>query len=100
MRYVRVSIAGMIAALVVAVPAFAGGSTLLGGYAHTPNNVAGTVAVKVTKTSAPKVIKASPTVKSTGTLPFTGTDLGTFAVAALALAGLGLVFRRLGRQSN
>jgi len=80
----------MAATLVFAVPAFAGGSTLQSGYSHTPHNVAGTVATKVIKKTAPKTVAStSPAVKSAGTLPFTGLDLGVFAVAALALAGLG-----------
>jgi hypothetical protein len=105
MKVVRVSCAGFVAALVVAAPAFAGGdSTLKSGYGSTPHNVAGAVAKspkKVVKKSTKHTVKASsPTVKSKGTLPFTGADLGFVMAGAVALTGTGLVFRRLGRQSN
>jgi hypothetical protein len=96
MQLVRVSIAMVVAALVIAVPAFgAGNSTLKAGYATTPHNVAGAVA------KSPAVTKGAVSpAKSTGTLPFTGTDLGLFAAAAVALGVTGLVFRRLGRQPS
>ena len=102
MKLVRVSFAGVVAALVVAVPAFAGGSTLQSGYPTTPHNVAGAVAKspKVVKKSTKHVKATSPTVKAKGTLPFTGADLGFVVAGAVALTGTGLAFRRLGRQSN
>ena len=92
---VRVSLISLVVALVVAVPAFgASNSTLKSGYSSTPHQVAAAVAKKAPKSSV------LPTVKATGTLPFTGTDLGLFAVGAAVLAGTGLAFRRLGRQND
>lgn len=100
MRHLRLTFAIVAAALVVAVPAYAGGnSTLDNGYPKTPNNVAHNVAGKVkTNKSTPTTPKTA--VKSGGTLPFTGLDLGVFAGAAFVLVGTGFLFRRLGRQSR
>ena len=92
---VRLSLISLVVALVAAVPAFgASNSTLKSGYSSTPHQVAGVVAKKTPKSSV------LPTVKATGTLPFTGTDLGLFAAGAAVLAGTGLAFRRLGRQND
>jgi hypothetical protein len=96
MKHLRLTLAIVAAALVVAVPAYAGGSsTLDNGYPSTPNNVAGTVATKKSSPTTPKTA-----VKSGGTLPFTGLDLGVFAGAGVVLVGTGFLFRRLGRQSR
>jgi hypothetical protein len=93
----RFSLAIVTVVLLAAVPAaFAGGSTLKTGYAKTAHNVAGTVAKKPAKTGS----SATAPVKTTGTLPFTGLDLGLFAGAAIVLTGIGFGFRRLGRQNN
>ena len=92
---VRVSLISLVVALVVAVPAFgASNSTLKSGYGSTPHHVAAAVAKQSPKGAV------LPTVKATGTLPFTGTDLGLFAAGAAVLAGMGLAFRRLGRQND
>jgi hypothetical protein len=40
------------------------------------------------------------TVKAGGTLPFTGTQLGVFALVGLALLATGLVLRSTGRPSQ
>jgi hypothetical protein len=102
MRYVRVSVAAVFAALVFAVPAFAsGGSTLKSAYGSTPHNVGGVVATKTKPTkSTPSKPVTPAVVKSSGTLPFTGIDLGIAAVVAVGLVGTGLAFRRLGRQPS
>jgi hypothetical protein len=96
MTLIRVSLATVAIALLAAVPAYAGGSTLNTGYGSTPQNVAGAVA-KISKPKAP-----SPTTVKTGgsTLPFTGLDLGVFALAAVVLVGTGVAFRRIGRQNS
>jgi hypothetical protein len=83
--------------LLVAVPAYAGGSTLNSGYGSTPGNVAGSVATKTPKKTTPTPTKV---VQSGGTLPFTGVDLGVFGAAAIVLIGTGVAFRRLGRQNG
>lgn len=106
MRYVRVSLAAVVAALVVSVPAFASdNSALKTAYGSTPHNVGAVVATtKPSKKPAVKPSRAKPStpsvVKTSGTLPFTGVDLGVAAAAAVALLGVGLVFRRLGRQPS
>jgi hypothetical protein len=103
MRYVRVSLAAVLAALVVSVPAFASdNSALKSAYGSTPHTVGAVVATtKPSKKPAAKPSRAKPSVvKSSGTLPFTGVDLGVAAAAAVALLGVGLVFRRLGRQPS
>jgi hypothetical protein len=96
MRQIRVSLAIIAVALLAAVPAYAGGSTLNTGYGSTPQNVAGAVA-KISKPKAPSTIA----VKTGGsTLPFTGLDLGLFGLAAAVLVGTGVAFRRIGRQNS
>jgi hypothetical protein len=97
MGRIRLSLAIVTVALLVAVPAaFAGGSTLKTGYASTAHNVAGAVAKKPAKPGS----SAIAPVKTSGTLPFTGLDLGLFAGAAIVLTGIGFGFRRVGRQNN
>jgi hypothetical protein len=92
MKYVRLSVVPAIVVwLVGAGAAFAGNSTLKSGYSTTPKNVAAVVATK------PPSIKH--TVQS-GTLPFTGVNLGLFVAAAVALIVVGLVFRRLARTPS
>jgi hypothetical protein len=93
MSYIRYSLAIAAAVLLVAGPAYAGGSTLQTGYGVTAHNVAGSVA------GASKPSTIAP-VKTSGTLPFTGMDLGFFAGAAIILVGTGIAFRRIGRQNN
>lgn len=99
MQLVRLSIAAAIVALVLAVPAFAGGNSLNGGYPTTPHNVAGAVAKGPSAQAAQAAPTPTPTAKG-GTLPFTGADLGIFVAAAAALTVTGLAFRRFGRQSD
>jgi hypothetical protein len=103
MRRIQISLAAVVIALAVCVPAYASGnSALRSAYGSTPHNV-GAVVAKTTKPKAKPVVKpAKPvaTVRSTGTLPFTGMDLGVGAAAAVALIGAGLAFRRLGRQPS
>jgi hypothetical protein len=98
MTHIRLSLAIVGAALIVAVPAYAGGSTLQSGYGSTPQNVLGTV-VKAPKKANLKATHVAP-VKSSGTLPFTGMDLGLFALVAIVVGGTGVAFRRIGRQSH
>jgi hypothetical protein len=97
MGRIRLGLAIAVVALLVAVPAaYAGGSTLKTGYAPTAHNIAGTVAKKPAKTGQ----SGTAPVKTSGTLPFTGLDLGLFAGAAIVLTGIGFGFRRVGRQNN
>ena len=99
MRIVRVSLCAAVAALVICVPAFASGSgntTLKSAYGSTPHNVSGVVKT----TTKPKPAVKPTAVKTSGTLPFTGVDLGVVAGAAVLLLGVGLAFRRLGRQPS
>ena len=97
MRIVRVSLCAAVAALVICVPAFASGNTTLkSAYGSTPHNVSGVVKT----TTKPKPAVKPSAVKTSGTLPFTGVDLGVVAGAAVVLLGVGLAFRRLGRQPS
>jgi len=95
MRIVRVSLCAAVAALVICVPAFASGNnTLTSAYGSTPHNVSGVVKTTTKPAAKPTAVKTS------GTLPFTGVDLGVVAGAAVLLLGVGLAFRRLGRQPS
>ena len=106
MRRIQISLAAVVIALAVCVPAYASGSSALrSAYGETPHNVSAVVAKRTKPTAKPVRVstpttKSSPTVRSTGTLPFTGLDLGIGSAAAVALIGAGLAFRRLGRQPS
>jgi hypothetical protein len=80
-------------ALLVAVPfaaAAGGSSSVVSGYGQ--QAVAPSIQVK------DKTASLGGTSPSTGTLPFTGTDLGVFAAAGIVLLGVGFGLRRLGRN--
>lgn len=90
MKRVYASLAvAFVVALTVAAAALAGGSTLLSGYGGEAG--AGT-------TLKPKAPTAAPV--SSGTLPFTGTDLAFGGAAGLVLAASGFGLRRLGRNKS
>jgi hypothetical protein len=84
--------------------ALADSSTALDGYGS--NAAKPVVQVKGAsggKTSTtPSTPAAAPVATSSGpsTLPFTGTDIGVFMVAGIALVGLGFGLRRLGRDNS
>lgn len=56
--------------------------TPVGNVMHKPNQILGTVS------------------QSTGTLPFTGLNLATFAVIALLLVAIGFLVTRMSRRSD
>lgn len=78
--------------LVGASAAFADSSTILNGYGSTGSNAV--VEVKGAQAAPPKAVAAS-----TGTLPFTGSELAVVAGGAIVLLGMGLVLRRIGRDN-
>lgn len=73
----------------VAAPAMAQGPTQ-GAYSGSASNQLSQVQ-GVQSTGA---TNGSPTAATSSTLPFTGLDVGLVVVAAIALAGTGLVLRR------
>lgn len=86
-------------ALAVAAPAFAGGGSVLSGHTSQP------AATKALNTKQPKAnvaaaTKSSPTVKSSGTLPFTGLNLAFAAAAGVVLIGAGALLRRAARSDS
>jgi hypothetical protein len=52
------------------------------------------------RTPVAAALAPASTVKAGGTLPFTGTQLGVFALVGLALLATGLVLRSTGRPSQ
>ena len=96
MRYfIVIGVLGI--AMAVAAPAFAGGGSVLSGHTSQP------AATKVLKTKPSKgnvAGAAKPTVKSTGTLPFTGLNLAFAAAAGVVLVGAGALLRRTGRSER
>jgi hypothetical protein len=80
------------AMLVGASAAFADSSTILNGYGSTGSNAV--VEVKGAQASPPKAVAAS-----TGTLPFTGSELGLVVGGGIVLLGMGLALRRIGRDN-
>jgi hypothetical protein len=78
--------------LVGASAAFADSSTILSGYGSTGSNAV--VEVKGAQAAPPTAVAAS-----TGTLPFTGSELAVVAGGAIVLLGMGLVLRRIGRDN-
>ena len=90
-KFVVIGVA--LVALLVAVPfaaAAGGSSSIVNGYGN--QSVAPSIQVK------DKSASLGSTSPSTGTLPFTGTDLGVFAAAGVVLLGVGIGLRRLGRR--
>lgn len=84
-------------ALTFAAPAFAGGGSVFSGHTSQP------AATNVLKTKPSKGSVAgtvSPTVKSSGTLPFTGLNLAFAAAAGVVLVGAGAMLRRSGRNER
>jgi hypothetical protein len=68
--------------------AYAGGSTLKSGYSGSAGAIV----------QAPTKKKSPPTTVPTGSLPFTGMDLGFVAAAGVALTAAGFGLRRFSRQ--
>ena len=100
---IRLSLLVVAAMLVMGGPAYAaGGSALNSAYPSTPHNVAGSVASPPKQpphVATPSSVVVSPAnTQGSGNLPFTGTNLGLFAGAAIVLVALGFGFRRLGRR--
>lgn len=90
-------IAVLAIAITVAAPAFAGGGSVLSGHTAQPGpaNV-----IKPTPAKGGVAGTSHPTVKSTGTLPFTGLNLAFAAAAAVVLVGVGAALRRTGRNDS
>jgi hypothetical protein len=83
MRKIGFSIVSVVAMILVPA-ALAGGGSSVSGY----GGEAGVIGTKVT----------SPTVHSTGSLPFTGMNLAIAGVAAILLIALGVGMRSMSRQ--
>jgi hypothetical protein len=79
----------MVLALGLAPPALAEDGPTLNVY----GGQAGVVQASVAKQGGPP--SAGPASSSTGTLPFTGVELGLFALVGGALVGSGVGLRRL-----
>jgi hypothetical protein len=85
-----------VAVLTTATTAFAGGSSVLSGHTSQPP-AAQVLATQHPKTSAGQV---SPATTKSGTLPFTGMNLGIVAGGALLLIAAGGALRRSSRQKR
>ena len=94
-KRVYVLVAVGVAALVVASAALGGGSLVssYGGQAQQ-------ALVKTSSAAKPAQAQAPAQAKASGTLPFTGLDLGVFVVAGGALVLTGVALRRFGRQKS
>lgn len=87
--------------LLVASSALAGNSPSKAVYTSAPSKDQQILAGKTTKTKPKPKTKTKPvssTQKTTGTLPFTGVDLGVFAAAGLVLIFAGASLRRVSRK--
>lgn len=86
-------------ALVFAASALAAGNgPTKSVYEHHAKQVQGLVVGKVANTkAAPNVLKAA-VVKPSGSLPFTGLDLGFLSAAGVVLLGMGVSLRRVTRK--
>lgn len=86
-------------AMAVAAPALAGGGAVLSGHTSQPP------ATQALNTNQPKTAgsvagTSKPTVKATGTLPFTGLNLALAGAAGVMLVGAGALLRRTGRSER
>ena len=85
-----VTLIAMVAVFLAAQAAMAGSSTVLGAYGSSS-------AKPVVKVQGVSSSSATP-AKGGETLPFTGADLVVVSIAGIALLGLGLGLRRVGRD--
>jgi 2-methylaconitate cis-trans-isomerase PrpF len=88
--------------LATAAPAFAEDSSLE-GYGGPGSDVLSEIqqpSNKAAEKSAPVSNQAGESARSSGTLPFTGLDLGLLGAAGAGLLGLGIAMRRLTRSSE
>jgi hypothetical protein len=88
-----VTLFAVVAVMVAAQAAMAGSSTVLGAYG---SNSAKPI-VKVNGATSTANAAAQP---KGATLPFTGADLVVVSIAGVALLGLGLGLRRVGRDKT
>lgn len=96
-HFILVVVVGV--AMAVAAPAWAGGGSVLSGHTSQPP------ATQALNTNQPKTTgnvagASNPTVKKTGTLPFTGLNLAFAAAAGVVLVGAGALLRRTGRSER
>lgn len=104
MRRFLIGIAVVLAA-VTASSALAGNGPSASVYGHTGTKVQKSIGSKPSPKKAKAGVlaaKTAPTavaVTRSGTLPFTGVDLGLISVAGILLIGGGLTLRRVGRRS-
>jgi hypothetical protein len=100
----RLLISTIIMAIVFAPSAFAAGNTPSKSvYNHKSSQVQKAVAgaVKNTTTHKPATKPATKpvaTTKTSGTLPFTGLDLGLFGAVGIVLVVMGYGLRRVGKK--
>lgn len=89
-------------AMAVAAPAFAGGGSVLSGHTSQPpaSQALNTKQPKPKPNAGNVAGTSNPTVKSTGTLPFTGLNLAFAAAAGVVLVGAGALLRRTGRSER
>lgn len=111
MRIMKLVSLGLVALGVAAAPAMAQQNATVDGYSSMPISVPPSSAVKgaaanhgpsaATLPNAPAhAAVPTPAVTSpSGSLPFTGLDVGIVAALAVALAGLGFGLRRITRTS-
>lgn len=87
----------VVAVAVFAMPALAGNSSSSGVYSQTSNKVQNAVGGKKHEKKVKGVSAAKPV--KTGSLPFTGLDLGFIVGAGLVLVVLGASLRRISRTN-
>jgi hypothetical protein len=92
-------VVAMLVLAVAVVPAAFGGSPSNSQYPTPAGLVANAKHTKTHKTSGPKATPL-PTVKSSGTLPFTGANLALVAGLGAALAAAGFGLRAVGRRHS
>ena len=104
MKRFSIGIAVVLAAI-AASSALAGNGPSSSVYGQSGTKVQKSISAKPVAKAAPAgavAAKSSPTALAaarSGTLPFTGMDLGLVSVAGILLLGGGLTLRRVGRRS-
>lgn len=94
-KYIVLVAASLSLALVPVALAADATTSVYGGQAtNTQKTVGGVTVVKSKTATTPK-----PTTATTGSLPFTGMNVGFIAIAGIVLAGVGYSLRRLGRDT-
>jgi hypothetical protein len=91
-----IALLAVIVACVFASSALAGNSSTKTTYDTKGANVQKTLGKSKTK----PVAKTTPKVVHTGTLPFTGLDLGFIVAGGLVLVAIGASLRRVSRQQT